>query len=187
MPNARPTADARVPSLGLRSAAKRQWLWELRSGSPARSSHRSTMLPGARGTPHIRPPDASLPAAHLALPQPRASLAFEVGLSHHLLPTGLKLKFKLKPKLPLPPSVLVNFPAYTGARTLCGRRVGKRGPWRWNQASPEKEPRLSCVRGSPSCWGQVGAAGTQWRAHSSGHGRAQLAVSGRLMGTSDVQ
>lgn len=63
--------------------------------------------PGVR-TAHQDP--RCLPSTHLVLHQLRGDLPFEVGLSHHLLPTGLKLKFQTKPKLPPPLSVLFNFP-----------------------------------------------------------------------------
>lgn len=131
------------------------------------------------GHPHIRPPDASLPAAHLALPQPRGGLAFEVRLSHHLLPTGLKLKFKLKPKLPLPPSVPVNFPPHPGA---C---VHSAGGGSGEEGAVEVDAGFSGRRSPsfPVCVA-AGAAGVTWArwAHSSGHCWAQLAVSGHLMG-----
>lgn len=47
-----------------------------------------------------------LPSTHLVLHQLRGHIPFEAGLSHHLLPIGLKLKFKTKPKFPLFLSVL---------------------------------------------------------------------------------
>lgn len=172
VPNACRTVDTRVPSMqrALQSLGPRTPLPKAvalgtalrvtsQKFSPQHNASRSRGHPAhqaPRCLPSFRTPGA---------PSAQGSLAFEVGLSHHLLPTGLKLKIKTKPKLPLPPSVPVNFPPCTGARTLCGRRSRRRG-------SLADGPRLLLLK-EPELLGS-GGCGAHTAAGTTGHSSPSL-------------